>query len=128
MERLVASQYGTVIAEYYIHCPADGAVKESGPLNVLVRQARLNIDKSSLLVAEFVTLSESYYSPKDVNYLSLLYHRGFTWYCNVLFFFTGIVSNAHWFLRRYSFSLLSQSFLGEFDFLLVLRKQTLILL
>jgi hypothetical protein len=66
VERIVANQYGNAIADYYIHCPADGVVKESGPLNTLVRQARLNIDKSEQLVAEFAALTELNYSPKDI--------------------------------------------------------------
>lgn len=64
VESLVAQTYGHPIADYYIHCPVDGAVKESGPLNTLVRQARLNIEKSEQLVAQFVTISETYYSAK----------------------------------------------------------------
>lgn len=44
----------------------DGAVKETGPLNVLVRQARLSIEKSEQLVSDFATLTEMNYSPKDV--------------------------------------------------------------
>ena len=73
-EHIISSQYGPAIADYYVHCPSDGAVKESGPLNTLVRQARLNIDKSEQLVAEFVTLAESHYSPKDVSLSTLLFY------------------------------------------------------
>lgn len=74
LERLVANQYGSAVADYYIRCPVDGAVKESGPLNTLIRQARLSIDKSELLVADFATLTELNYSPKDV---SLSYSLGY---------------------------------------------------
>ena len=67
LERLVANQYGAAVADYYIRCPVDVGVKESGPFNTLVRQARLNIDKSEQLVADFATLTEMNYSPKDVS-------------------------------------------------------------
>lgn len=67
LERLVANQYGSAVADYYIRCPVDGAVKETGPLNVLVRQARLSIEKSEQLVSDFATLTEMNYSPKDVS-------------------------------------------------------------
>jgi hypothetical protein len=67
VERLVANQYGADIADYYMRCPIDGVVKESGPLNTFVRQARLNIEKSEQLVAEFAVLAEMHYSPKDVS-------------------------------------------------------------
>ncbi len=67
VERLVANQYGADIADYYMRCPIDGVVKESGPLNTFVRQARLNIEKSEQLVAEFAVLAEVHYSPKDVS-------------------------------------------------------------
>jgi len=66
VERIIANQYGSAVADYYIHCPVDGAIKESGPLNTLVRQARLSIDKSESLVSEFASLAEVNYSPKDV--------------------------------------------------------------
>ncbi|KAI9561865.1 hypothetical protein GHT06_012827 [Daphnia sinensis] len=66
IERLIANQYGADVADYYIHCPVDGAVKESGPFNNFVRQARLNIEKSEQLVAEFAAVAEMHYSPKDV--------------------------------------------------------------
>lgn len=76
LERLVANQYGNAVAEYYIRCPVDGAVKESGPFNALVRQARLNIDKSEQLVSDFATLTEMNYSPKDVSAgLRILFQR-----------------------------------------------------
>lgn len=68
VESLVANQYGVAVADYYIHCPVDGGVKESGPLNTFVRQARLNIEKSEKLVAEFAVITELNYSPKDVRY------------------------------------------------------------
>lgn len=70
IERLIANQYGADVADYYIHCPVDGAVKESGPFNNFVRQARLNIEKSEQLVAEFAALAEMHYSPKDVSHYS----------------------------------------------------------
>lgn len=67
VERLISYQYGPAVADYYINCPIDGAVKESGPLNTLVRQARLKIDKTEKLVSEFAALTELNYSPKDVS-------------------------------------------------------------
>ena len=66
VERVISYQYGPAVADYYIKCPIDGAVKESGPLNTLVRQARLKIDKTEKSVAEFVAITELNYSPKDV--------------------------------------------------------------
>lgn len=66
IERLVSNQYGVAVADYYINCPVDGGVKESGPLNTYVRQARLSIEKSEQLVADFAVLTELNYSPKDV--------------------------------------------------------------
>ncbi len=71
VQRLIANQYGGAIADYYIHCPIDGVIKESGPLNTFVRQARLSIEKSEQLVAEFAILTETNYSPKDVIFLFL---------------------------------------------------------
>ena len=72
IQRLIANQYGGAIADYYIHCPIDGVIKESGPLNTFVRRARLNIEKSEQLVAEFAILTELNYSPKDVIYFFVL--------------------------------------------------------
>ena len=72
VERIIANQYGSAVADYYIHCPVDGAIKESGPLNTLVRQARLNIDKSESLVSEFATIAEMNFSPKDVSFIIII--------------------------------------------------------
>lgn len=81
LERLVANQYGSAVADYYIRCPVDGAVKETGPLNVLVRQARLSIEKSEQLVSDFATLTEMNYSPKDVSTILLTsQNRKFPYY------------------------------------------------
>lgn len=71
IESIIANQYGADVANYYIYCPVDGAIKESGPLNTFVRQARLNIEKSEQLVAEFAALAEMHYSPKDVSLMFL---------------------------------------------------------
>lgn len=69
VERVISYQYGPAVADYYINCPIDGAVKESGPLNTLVRHARLKIDKTEKSVSEFATITELNYSPKDVRTL-----------------------------------------------------------
>lgn len=66
VERIIANQYGSDVADYYIHCPVDGAVKESGPLNEFVRQARLNIEKSESLISEFAAFADKNLSPKDM--------------------------------------------------------------
>ena len=68
VERIIANQYGSDVADYYIHCPVDGAVKESGPLNEFVRQARLNIEKSESLISEFAAFADKNLSPKDVSH------------------------------------------------------------
>jgi len=65
VETIVADQYGSAIADYYIHCPVDSD-KRSGPLNTLVLQARSNIDDSLRLIEQFAALSETSYSPKDM--------------------------------------------------------------
>ena len=70
VETIVADQYGSAIADYYIHCPVDSD-KRSGPLNTLVLQARSNIDDSLRLIEQFAALSETSYSPKDVRRYSL---------------------------------------------------------
>jgi len=64
VETIVADQYGSAIADYYIHCPVDSD-KKSGPLNTLILQAHLNIDESVRLVNQFSNISETSYSPKD---------------------------------------------------------------
>lgn len=69
VETIVADQYGSAIADYYIHCPVDSD-KKSGPLNTLILQAHLNIDESVRLVNQFSNISETSYSPKDVCHLS----------------------------------------------------------
>ena len=67
VQNIVANQYGSAIADYYIHCPADVVNgRRNGPLNTLVLQSQLNVDESVRLVAQFAALTEMNYSPKDV--------------------------------------------------------------
>jgi len=66
VQNIVANQYGSAIADYYIHCPADVVNgRRNGPLNTLVLQSQLNVDESVRLVAQFAALTEMNYSPKD---------------------------------------------------------------